>query len=70
MAAATCGLLALGLAVAACSRHDSTRPETSAPTSSPGRAGGLAEGSDEVDGMWVRRDVAYAPVSPAQRLDL
>ncbi|WP_261570029.1 alpha/beta hydrolase [Frankia gtarii] len=76
MAAATGGLLALGLAVAACSRHDSTQPgtsaqpETSAPTSGPGRTGGLTEQSDEVDGMWVRRDVAYAPVSPAQRLDL
>ncbi|EIV91263.1 esterase/lipase [Frankia sp. QA3] len=70
LAAATGGLLALGLALAACSRQDSAQLGTSAPASGPGRAGGPADAPDEVDGMWVLRDVPYAPVSPAQRLDL
>ncbi|WP_231861078.1 MULTISPECIES: alpha/beta hydrolase [Frankia] len=70
VAAATGGLLALGLAVAACSRHDSAQPVTPTPTGGPGRVGGPAGTRDQVDGMWVLRDVPYARVSPAQRLDL
>ncbi|ABD12119.1 alpha/beta hydrolase [Frankia sp. CcI156] len=66
-------MLALGLGLAACSRHGST-PRPSSPTASgpggPNSTLAQAGTPEESDGLWVLRDVPYAPVSPAQRLDL